>query len=192
MTSDEVKNYVNYRLRSAYDTLEAAKILAENGYWNSAVNRLYYSVYYLVIRKVKFIEWLFFNACSPSNLAYLAGFIVWLATKDKTVLYIGILPIFFFGTLGMFVFSWKGMNIIPQVAHLIMTLNIIWLTISTFLVSSYKSATIGLLSGIFVFSIFIAFQQNYVRSHQENFKRIFLSKLSANLFLSFLLNSFGG
>ena len=48
MTPEEIKGYVNYRLESAYKTFDAAKVLAENGFWNSAVNRLYYAVFYAV------------------------------------------------------------------------------------------------------------------------------------------------
>ncbi len=48
MTFDERKEYVNYRLESAHKTFNAAKILAENEFWNSAVNRLYYSLFYAV------------------------------------------------------------------------------------------------------------------------------------------------
>lgn len=40
--------YVQNRIETAYKTLEAAKVLTENGFWNSAVNRLYYSVFYIV------------------------------------------------------------------------------------------------------------------------------------------------
>ena len=40
--------YVKNRIETAYKTLEAAKVLTENGFWNSAVNRLYYSVFYIV------------------------------------------------------------------------------------------------------------------------------------------------
>lgn len=40
--------YVKNRIETAYKTLEAAKVLVENGFWNSAVNRLYYSVFYVV------------------------------------------------------------------------------------------------------------------------------------------------
>ena len=42
------KEYVNYRIESAYKTFKAAEVLAENGFWNSAVNRLYYSLFYAV------------------------------------------------------------------------------------------------------------------------------------------------
>jgi uncharacterized protein (UPF0332 family) len=40
--------YIKNRIETAYKTLEAAKVLSENGFWNSAVNRLYYSVFYAV------------------------------------------------------------------------------------------------------------------------------------------------
>jgi len=48
MTSEERLEYVNYRINSAFNTYNAAKVLADNGFWNSAVNRLYYAVYYSV------------------------------------------------------------------------------------------------------------------------------------------------
>jgi uncharacterized protein (UPF0332 family) len=48
MTPEERKEYVNYKIESALKTLDAAKVLAENGFWNSAVNRLYYATYYAV------------------------------------------------------------------------------------------------------------------------------------------------
>lgn len=35
-------------MKSAFQTFEAAKILAENGFWNPAINRLYYSLFYAV------------------------------------------------------------------------------------------------------------------------------------------------
>ncbi len=48
MTSEERREYVKYRIESAHKTFEASKILSDNGFWNSAVNRLYYSVFYAV------------------------------------------------------------------------------------------------------------------------------------------------
>lgn len=48
MNENERKEYVRYRIESARKTFEAAKILADNGFWNSAVNRLYYAVFYAV------------------------------------------------------------------------------------------------------------------------------------------------
>jgi len=48
MTNEERREYAKYRIKSARKTFEAAKVLSENGFWNSAVNRLYYAVFYAV------------------------------------------------------------------------------------------------------------------------------------------------
>lgn len=48
MTAEERDEYVEYRIKSAFTTFNAAKVLADNGFWNSAVNRLYYAVFYSV------------------------------------------------------------------------------------------------------------------------------------------------
>src|SRR5665647_158190 len=48
MSPEERKEYVDYRMKIALNTFSAAKVLAENGFWNSAVNRLYYSAFYAV------------------------------------------------------------------------------------------------------------------------------------------------
>jgi len=38
MTFSEKNEYVNYRVSSARKTFKAAKVLADEGFWNSAVN----------------------------------------------------------------------------------------------------------------------------------------------------------
>lgn len=48
MTVEERNEYVLYRIESAKNTFEAAKVLAESEFWNSAVNRLYYALFYAV------------------------------------------------------------------------------------------------------------------------------------------------
>jgi len=48
MNPDERKEYINYRIETAYKTIDAARLLAENGFWNSAINRLYYALFYAV------------------------------------------------------------------------------------------------------------------------------------------------
>jgi uncharacterized protein len=42
------QDYITYRLNSAKETLDAARLLAENQHWNSAINRLYYSCFYAI------------------------------------------------------------------------------------------------------------------------------------------------
>ncbi len=48
MNFEERKEYVKYRIESAHKTLKAAEILAKNEFWNSTINRLYYSLFYAV------------------------------------------------------------------------------------------------------------------------------------------------
>jgi uncharacterized protein (UPF0332 family) len=56
MTFEERTQNAKYRIEAAYNTLEAAKVLAANGFWNSAVDRLYYSVFYAVNALLVFNE----------------------------------------------------------------------------------------------------------------------------------------
>ena len=49
MTINNRDEYIQYRLQRATQSFEDAMILAENGRWNSVVNRLYYACFYAVI-----------------------------------------------------------------------------------------------------------------------------------------------
>lgn len=42
------EDYIKYRIAKSKEVFEDAKILASNSRWNSCVNRLYYSSFYLV------------------------------------------------------------------------------------------------------------------------------------------------
>lgn len=128
--------------------------------------------FFLVIRHVKPVEWLVFNACAPSSIAFLIGFIVYLITQDRTLMLVAILPLFFFGGLGLYLFPWSGYNLIAQFSHIIMTLNAlitVWVTLSS---GDYKAASVGLLLGILVFAPFINFQQTYANTRTDDAQRI--------------------
>jgi hypothetical protein len=128
--------------------------------------------YFLGLAKASLVEWIVFNACAPSSIAYIIGFVIYMITKDRTALYVAILLLFFFGGLGLFLFPWSGYNIIAQVSHTVMVLNIVWVLFGTVRTGDYKAAALGLLMGIMVFAPFINFQQTYAFSHPEAFKRI--------------------
>ncbi len=46
--SGTYSDYIEYRINKSKETLADAILLSENERWNSAVNRLYYSAFYLV------------------------------------------------------------------------------------------------------------------------------------------------
>lgn len=128
--------------------------------------------FFLGVSKVKPIEWLVFNACAPSSIAYLIGFAIFLLTKNRIALHISILPLFFFGGLGLFLFPWSGFNLIAQFSHVIMVLNMGWALYGTVATGDYKAAALGLLIGIGIFTPFINYQQTYAYSHPEAFQKI--------------------
>ncbi len=43
------EDYIKYRINKSEETFQDALLLATNERWNSCVNRLYYSTYYLII-----------------------------------------------------------------------------------------------------------------------------------------------
>ncbi len=135
----------------------------------SVINGAYF---FLRVLKVSFQGWVFLNACAPAIITFLAGFVAWLVWKNRILLPVSTLPLFFFGTLGLFVFPWEGMNVIPQASHILMTLAMVWVLVNTFRFDDWKNAAIGLLIGILIFAPFIGFQQNYVRMHPEQFQRM--------------------
>lgn len=124
--------------------------------------------YFLGIAKVSIIQWGVFNACAPSSISYLLGLIIYFYTQKRMWLSIAVVPMMFFGTMGLFIFPWSnGMDLIIQFSHLVMTFNIalgVWVILKN---KDYKALSIGLLVSILVFIPYIAFTQSYCREHAE-------------------------
>ena len=127
--------------------------------------------YFFLVLNVSFIQWLFFNACAPSNILFLTGFIVYLVSGNRVMLHAATIPMFFFAITGLFIFPWDGFNIVPQICHALMLLNIAWIFFVTFKTKDYKPAAIGIALGMII-SVFIGFQQNYVVNHKADLKRL--------------------
>ena len=48
MTKSHKQDYINYRINTAKETLNAARCLAKESHWNSVTNRLYYVCFYAI------------------------------------------------------------------------------------------------------------------------------------------------
>ena len=48
MTDFTPEDYIRYRIDRATETLEEVLIHIENGFWNTAINRMYYACFYAV------------------------------------------------------------------------------------------------------------------------------------------------
>ena len=125
------------------------------------------SGYFFLTLKVNFVQWIAYNACSPSSLLYLVGFIVFLSQRKIIWLMLAFLPMYYFGSMGLFTFTWSGANIFAQLSHITMTLNLLWAGYTAYRLADYKGFAQGLLWSIILFVPFIAFVMYYCRTHAD-------------------------
>lgn len=130
------------------------------------------SGYFFFTLKVTFVQWLAYNACSPSSLLYLGCLIVFWVTKKTVWLPLAFLPMYYFGTMGLFTFTWSGANIFAQMSHITMTLNLIWAGYVLYCIGDYKAFAQGLLWSIVLFVPYIAFVMYYCRTHAEEISQL--------------------
>ena len=130
------------------------------------------SGYFFFTLKVSFVQWLAYNACSPSSLLYLGCLIVFWVTKKTFWLPLAFLPMYYFGTMGLFTFTWSGANIFAQMSHITMTLNLIWAGYVLYRIGDYKAFAQGLLWSIVLFVPYIAFVMYYCRTHAEEISQL--------------------
>lgn len=69
--------------------------------------------------------WLAMNSCAPSIFVFSLGYIL----RQRAVMAVGAGLMFRYGTLGLYAFPWGGMNIIPQIGHILMTLAVLYFII---------------------------------------------------------------
>ena len=125
------------------------------------------SGYFFLTLKVNFVQWIAYNACSPSSLLYLVGFIIFLSQRKIIWLMLAFLPMYYFGSMGLFTFTWSGANIFAQLSHITMTLNLLWAGYTAYRLADYKGFAQGLLWSIILFVPFIAFVMYYCRTHAD-------------------------
>lgn len=130
------------------------------------------SGYFFFSLKVNFVQWLSYNACSPSSLVYLVGFVIFLYSRNVTWLALAFLPMYYFGTMGLFTFTWSGANIFAQLSHITMTLNLFWAGYMLYHIGDYKAFACGLLYSITLFVPFISFVMYYCRTHAEEISNL--------------------
>jgi hypothetical protein len=128
--------------------------------------------FFLSIAKFGVIDWLAFNACSVSIIVYLICFTSFQFTKKSFFLAIALVPLYYYGTMGLFVMPWNVANFFSQVTHCIITLNIIWVLSVLFKESTFESLGKGLLIGMFVFVPVFAIIQHYTQLHAAEFTQL--------------------
>jgi hypothetical protein len=110
-------------------------------------------------------EWLSFNACSVAIIAYLISFALYRIRKEEFLLAIPLLPLYYYGTMGLFVMPWNSINIFAHVTHLIITINVLWILYVLLKEKRLESIGKGLLIGIFVFVPVFAYIHSFNQVH---------------------------
>lgn len=102
--------------------------------------------------------WLAMNSCAPSIFIFCIGY----ALRQRAVMAVGAGLMFRYGTLGLFAFGWSGMNLIPQVGHIFMTLAVIYFAARMLRLGGW---------GEIITSLFVALVMLYAEWQQEWFTR---------------------
>ena len=128
--------------------------------------------FFISIVKLDVCGWLAFNACSLSIISYLICFTLFKLTKKDLFLSIALVPLYYYGTMGLFVIPWDAINAFAQITHIIITLNVIWILYVLLKESRYESLGKGLLIGVLVFVPVFAVVQSYLHIHADEFMQM--------------------
>ncbi|KAL9651175.1 hypothetical protein ABK040_008247 [Willaertia magna] len=131
--------------------------------------------FFLGMMKVKPIQWLMFNACAPVNISFIIGMLAEYFLDNRILLHSSIPGFLFFGGMGLVMFPWKGMALIPQFSHIVMVSNALRELYKTYQQKDYEQGFLGLTLGCFLWIPFIYFQQRYFYTHPEEVNKILLN-----------------
>ncbi|KAL0236909.1 hypothetical protein PCE1_000306 [Barthelona sp. PCE] len=119
--------------------------------------------YFLSQLSIGVKNWLLVNCCAWAGITHIVGTV--LAFKriiPSFFITVAVLPLMFYGTMGLFVLPWGGMNNFAQVNHLFMTASWIVSVLYMMNVSDWYGLSMGLLLSIIFFVPLIAKQQAIV------------------------------
>lgn len=125
--------------------------------------------FFLGMLKLSIGKWLAFNACSLAILFFLICFVLYLIRKKEVLLAIPLLPMYYYGTMGLFVMPWNSANAFAQITHVVVTLSLLWVLFLLLKERKYDSLGKGLLIGMVVFVPLFAYLQHFNQLHMEEF-----------------------
>lgn len=128
--------------------------------------------FFLAVARFRIGGWLSFNACSLATIVYLICFASYRITRKSIYLAIALLPLYYYGTMGLFMMPWNAANIFTQITHIVITLNVIWILFVLLKDARLESLGKGLLIGIIIFVPVFAVIQHYLQMHLAEFMQI--------------------
>jgi hypothetical protein len=125
--------------------------------------------FFLGMMKVGFSEWLLMNTCVPSQALFVLGFLL----GSPVILLAGSVAMFYYGTLGMLIFSWTGGNLFAQAGHIVMTLAVLYSVAEAIRNRRLRSWAAGVTLGILFWIPFNINQFFYFTEHPDVAKDLF-------------------
>lgn len=128
--------------------------------------------FFLGILKLGIGQWFAFNACSLVSIIYLISFVVSLKKRDSTCLSATLLPMYYYGTMGLFIMPWNEANIFAHLTHIIMTCSILWVLLCIIKEHRVEESGKAVLVSIFIYVPLFALIQTYNQRHLEEFMQV--------------------
>jgi hypothetical protein len=125
--------------------------------------------FFLGMMKSGVVGWLMMNTCAPSIFLFVLGFLL----GSPAVMVAGAIAMFRYGTLGLFVFSWSGSNVIAQVGHIFMTAGVIYTAYEVISHHCWAAALKGLLLALVLLVPFTIVQERWVKAHADLVQKLF-------------------
>lgn len=149
--------------------------------WVLVVLNLFMTVlsinFFMGMLKTNFEGWLMMNTCAPSIFLFVLGFLL----GSPAVMIAGSLAMFCYGTLGLFVFSWSGGNLVAQAAHILMTAAVVYTVVDVVCNRRWKSSLAGTALGIVLLVPFTIVQDAWCKAHADVVEKLFLGTLTLTL-----------
>lgn len=136
---------------------------------------------FLITQKMDVLSWIMVNTSS----LYIAIMVLGILLSSKIIMNMALPGLFYYGTLGLFLFPWKGPSSIAQISHILMTIGIIYILFATIKKIAVLRFMIGLFIGFVIFIPLKLYQSDYLKKHQNELNRIedpeLIKKITKNL-----------
>lgn len=120
--------------------------------------------------------WFAMNSCAPSIFVFCLGYVL----RQRAAMAVGAGLMFRYGTLGLSFFGWDGMNLVPQIGHILMTLAVIYFVVRMVRLGGWGEIVTALLTALVM--LYAQWQSTWFGQRPEVWKALMDGRLTPELF----------